>query len=318
VAEGNRRIVRRSLAGVVSSDRMDKTITVRVERTVRHPLYGKIMRRNTRLHAHDERNEARAGDLVTIEECRPISKTKSWRLRSVDAYESWYGAAHLCPFALDAFVYGLPEINRSEIRSAQMVACTGCYVAGALTPLVPLVRAELIDADDIVIDSKSGASGAGRALRESLLFCEVGEGCAAYSIGRHRHMAELEQELSRSAGRSVRVSFTPHLMPFSRGILSTQYVRGDALAIHRHLDKTFAEEPFVRLLPFGQVPRTQEVRGSNVIAIGVAADRRIGRAILVSALDNLVKGSAGQAVQNANLMLGLEETRGLPVLPLIP
>jgi len=252
------------------------------------------------------------------DDVQTVDLSADFRLRSVDAYESWYGAAHLCPFALDAFVYGLPEINRSEIRSAQMVACTGCYVAGALTPLVPLVRAELIDADDIVIDSKSGASGAGRALRESLLFCEVGEGCAAYSIGRHRHMAELEQELSRSAGRSVRVSFTPHLMPFSRGILSTQYVRGDALAIHRHLDKTFAEEPFVRLLPFGQVPRTQEVRGSNVIAIGVAADRRIGRAILVSALDNLVKGSAGQAVQNANLMLGLEETRGLPVLSLIP
>ena len=249
---------------------------------------------------------------------RIVDLSADFRLRSADAYEDWYGERHRAPDWLGLAVYGLPEANREFIRPARLVACTGCYVATALTPLLPLIRGETIDADDIVIDAKSGASGAGRALRESLLFSEVAEGCAAYGVGRHRHMAELEQELGLAAGRPVRVSFTPHLMPFTRGILATIYVRAEAETVHARLAEAYADEPFVRVLAMGRVPRTQHVRGSNLIDIGVAPDRREGRAVIVSALDNLVKGAAGQAVQNANIMLGLDEASGLPRAPVVP
>ena len=249
---------------------------------------------------------------------RIVDLSADFRLRSAGDYEEWYGAPHRAPELLGQRAYGLPEVNRDSIRTARIVACTGCYVASALTPLIPLLSRRIIDPDDIVIDAKSGASGAGRALRESLLFSEVAEGCAAYGVGRHRHMAELEQELSATAGRPVRVSFTPHLMPFIRGILATIYVRAEAEAVHSSLSEAHAGEPFVRILASGQVPRTQHVRGSNLIDIGVAPDRRKGRTIIVSALDNLVKGAAGQAVQNANIMLGLDETAGLPRAPVAP
>ena len=249
---------------------------------------------------------------------RVVDLSADFRLRRAAAYEAWYGAPHRAAGLLAEAVYGLPELNRAAIRDARLVACTGCYVATALTPLLPLLDDRVVDPDDIVIDAKSGASGAGRALRESLLFSEVAEGCAAYGVGRHRHMAELEQELSRAAGRPVRVSFTPHLMPYVRGILATIYVRGEAAAVRACLERRFAGEPFLRLRPDGQLPRTQESRGSNLVDIGIAADRRPGRTILVSALDNLVRGAAGQAVQNANIMLGLEETAGLPRAPVAP
>ena len=252
------------------------------------------------------------------ERLRIVDLSADFRLRSAAAFEAWYGEPHRAPGWLGKAVYGLPEANRETIRSARVVACTGCYVASALTPLLPLIRSPIIDPDDIVIDSKSGASGAGRSLRESLLFSEVAEGCAAYGVGRHRHMAELEQELGLAAGREVRVSFTPHLMPFTRGILSTIYVCADAKAVHERLAEAYAGEPFVRVLPRGGIPRTQHVRGSNLIDIGVAPDRRKGRAIIVSALDNLVKGAAGQAVQNANIMMGLDESAGLPRAPVAP
>ena len=249
---------------------------------------------------------------------RIVDLSADFRLRNAGAYEEWYGGTHSAPELLGQRVYGLPEVYREAIRSARIVACTGCYVASALTPLIPLLDRRSIDPDDIVVDAKSGASGAGRALRESLLFSEVAEGCAAYGVGRHRHMAELEQELGTAAGRPVRISFTPHLMPFTRGILSTIYVRADAEVVHGLLTEVYSGEPFVRILAFGQVPRTQHVRGSNLIDIGVAPDRREGRSIVVSALDNLVKGAAGQAVQNANIMLGLDEAAGLPRAPVAP
>ncbi len=252
------------------------------------------------------------------ENVRLIDLSADFRLRSAADFRFWYGAPHRLPELLGSFVYGLPEVYRDEIRRASRIACTGCYVATALTPLVPLIRGGLADPDDIVIDAKSGASGAGRALRESLLFSEVAEGCSAYGVGRHRHMAELEQELSLAAGRPVRVSFTPHLMPFTRGILATIYLCADAEEAHACLAQTYAAEPFVRVLAPGAVPRTQQVRGSNLIDIGVAPDRREGRAIVVAALDNLIKGAAGQAVQNANLTLSLPETAGLPRSPVVP
>jgi N-acetyl-gamma-glutamyl-phosphate reductase len=198
----------------------------------------------------------------------------------------------------------------------------GCYPTGAQLPLIPLVKAAVIDADDIVVDAKSGVTGAGRALKETSLFAEVAEGIAAYAVANHRHTPEIEQGLSAAAGRKISVSFTPHLMPMNRGLLSTIYVRmakgatiGD---LRRVLEETYADEAFVRVLPDGLVPATHHVRGSNFCLIGLAQDRLSGRAILISAIDNLVKGASGQAVQDMNVMLGLPETTGLQQGSLFP
>jgi len=187
---------------------------------------------------------------------------------------------------------------------------------------VPLLKGKAIEPDEIVIDAKSGMTGAGRSAREEMIFAEVSEGFNAYGVGHHRHMAELDQEFSRAAGRDVTVSFTPHLVPMNRGILSTIYVRGrrgrGAADLHAILAKAYAKEPFVHVLPFGQVPQTRHVRGSNMTFIGVVSDRIAGRAIIVSALDNLTKGASGQAVQNMNVMLGFPETTGLAQAALFP
>ena len=188
-------------------------------------------------------------------------------------------------------------------------------------PLVPLLRAKAIDPDEIVVDAKSGMTGAGRAAKEEMLFSEVSEGFHAYGVGGHRHMAELDQEFSLAAGREVIVSFTPHLVPMNRGILSTIYVRGlkqSAEDLHAILSKAYAHEPFVHVLPFGEMPQTRHVRGGNFTFVGVAKDRVEGRAIICSALDNLTKGASGQAVQNMNLMLGYPETIGLEQVALFP
>jgi N-acetyl-gamma-glutamyl-phosphate reductase len=218
-------------------------------------------------------------------------------------------------------VYGLTEFYRDKIKAARLVANPGCYTTCAQLALIPLLQGKAIDPDEIVIDAKSGMTGAGRATREDMLFAEVSEGIHAYGVARHRHMAELDQEFSLAAGRDVIVSFTPHLMPMNRGILSTIYVRGlKALAedLHALLVKAYGNEPFVHVLPFGAVPQTRHVRGSNMTFIGVAADRIAGRAIIVAALDNLTKGAAGQAVQNMNVMLGFLETTGLEQVALFP
>jgi N-acetyl-gamma-glutamyl-phosphate reductase len=219
-------------------------------------------------------------------------------------------------------VYGLVEAYREKIRHAQLVANPGCYTTCAQLALIPLLRAKTIDPDEIVIDAKSGMTGAGRAAKEEMLFSEVSEGFHAYGVGHHRHMAELDQEFSAAAGREVVVSFTPHLMPANRGILSTIYVRGmrgkSVEDLHAILSKYYAKEPFVHVLPFGQTPQTRHVRGSNMTFIGVAKDRLPGRAIVISALDNLVKGASGQAVQNMNLMFGLPETSGLDQIAVVP
>ncbi|MEL6317655.1 MAG: N-acetyl-gamma-glutamyl-phosphate reductase, partial [Pseudomonadota bacterium] len=225
---------------------------------------------------------------------------------------------HAAPELQKTAVYGLPEVYRAQIAGARLVANTGCYVATALLPLIPLLRAQVIEPDPIVVDAKSGVSGAGRALREGSLFCEVSEGFHAYGIGHHRHMAELDQELSKAAGEAVTVSFTPHLIPQNRGIFATIYAHGEARDVHAALSAAYAEEPFVTVLPLGQAPQTRHVRGSNYVHMGVVADRIAGRVIVLSTLDNLVKGASGQAVQNANLMCGLEETAGLTQAPLFP
>ena len=251
-----------------------------------------------------------------------VDLSADFRLEDLDAYAEWYGHPHRAPELQTQAVYGLTEVHRDAIRTARLVANPGCYPTTAVLPLVPLLRDGVISTEDIIIDAKSGVTGAGRALRESMLFAEVGEGIHAYGVAAHRHAPEIEQELGKAADAPVRVAFTPHLMPMNRGILATIYVRladgrtaEDARAA---LANQYADEPFVRVLPDGAMPATRHVRGSNHCLIGVAADRLPGRAILVSVLDNLVKGASGQAIHNMNLLTGLDETSGLEQAPMFP
>jgi N-acetyl-gamma-glutamyl-phosphate reductase len=250
-----------------------------------------------------------------------VDLSADFRLADPAAYARWYGQAHAAPDLQKIAVYGLTEIYRSKIKTARLVANPGCYTTCAELALIPLLKAKAVDPDEIVIDAKSGVTGAGRGAREDMQFAEVSEGFQAYGVGHHRHMAELDQEFSKAAGRDVVVTFTPHLVPMNRGILSTIYVRGrKALPqdLHALLLKAYAKEPFVHVLPFGSLPATRHVRGSNMTFIGVATDRIAGRAIVGSALDNLTKGASGQAVQNMNLMLGFPETIGLEQVALFP
>ena len=247
-----------------------------------------------------------------------VDLSADFRLEDPAEYERWYGGAHQAIELQSEAVYGLPEFYREQIAEARLVANTGCYVATSLLPLVPLLEARVISADPIVIDAASGVSGAGRSLKEASLFTEVSEGFAAYGVGGHRHVAEIDQECSKAAGEAVRPSFTPHLLPQNRGILATIYVNGDAQQIHAALTERYESEYFVHVCPFGQTPHTRHVRGSNFAHIGVCADRQAGRAIVVSALDNLIRGASGQALQNANIMLGFDETTGLRQAPLFP
>ena len=263
-----------------------------------------------------------AGLLAAAPDTKVVDLSADFRLTNTTAYSRWYGGEHHAPHLQTEAVYGLVEVYRDAIKTARLVANPGCYTTCAQLPLLPLLREEVIELDGIVIDSKSGMTGAGRAAKENMLFSEVSEGFHAYGVGHHRHMAELDQEFSRAAGREVIVSFTPHLVPMNRGILSTIYVRGTdnngPEAFHAILAKAYADEPFVHVLPFGEMPQTRHVRGSNMTFIGVAKDRQPGRAIIGSALDNLVKGASGQAVQNMNLMLGFPETAGLEQIALFP
>jgi N-acetyl-gamma-glutamyl-phosphate reductase len=250
-----------------------------------------------------------------------IDLSADFRLSDPAAYARWYGHAHAAPDLQSEAVYGLTEVYRDQIKSARLVANPGCYTTCAELPLIPLLKAKLIDPEEIVIDAKSGMTGAGRAVREDMVFAEVSEGFHAYGVGHHRHMAELDQEFSHAAGREVTVSFTPHLVPMNRGLLATIYVRSGKASprdLHALLARVYAPEPFVHVLPFGATPQTRHVRGSNMTFIGVVGDRVAGRAIIVSALDNLTKGASGQAVQNMNVMLGLPETIGLEQVALFP
>ena len=251
-----------------------------------------------------------------------VDLSADFRLADTSAYAKWYGHEHHAPELQGEAVYGLTEVHRREIRQARLIANPGCYTTCAQLPLIPLIKAKAIELDEIVVDAKSGMTGAGRAAKEAMLFSEVSEGFHAYGVGHHRHMAELDQEFSLAAGREVIVSFTPHLVPMNRGILSTIYVRGrrgrSPQELHAILLKTYMKEPFVHVLPFGETPQTRHVRGSNMTFIGVANDRIPGRAIVISALDNLVKGASGQAIQNMNLVMGWPETMGLEQVALFP
>lgn len=248
-----------------------------------------------------------------------VDLSADFRLRDPSDYETWYGKPHAAPDLQKEAVYGLTEFYRVQIRTARLVAGTGCNAAAGQYAIRPLLEAGVIDPDRIVIDLKAGVSGAGRALKENLLHAELSEGTHPYAAGgTHRHLGEFDQEFSAITGRPVRVQFTPHLAPMNRGILATVYVDGDPEAVHRALSARYRDELFLRVLPFGATPSTRHVRGSNFAHIGVVGDRVPGRTIVVAALDNLAKGSSGQAIQNANLMLGLAESAGLMLAPVFP
>ena len=254
---------------------------------------------------------------------RVIDLSADFRLDDPAVYAEWYGHEHYAPEIQPLAVYGLPEFHRERVATSRLVANPGCYPTAALLALVPLVAAGMVDTTDIIIDAKSGVSGAGRGLKENLLFCEVGEGIHPYSVGSHRHAPEIEQEIAKAAaGAETHVNFTPHLMPMNRGELCTCYVRLAGGATVQDLRATLVQryegEPFVNLVPQGQAPATRSVRGSNYCQLGLFPDRIPGRAIVVSVIDNLVKGSSGEAIQNMNLMTGLPETTGIDQIALFP
>lgn len=250
-----------------------------------------------------------------------VDLSADFRLSDPALYETWYGHPHAALELQKEAVFGLVELYREDIRWARLVANPGCHTTTAILPVAPLLKAGAIDSDLIVVDSKTGMSGAGRAAKESMLFSEVSEGIHAYSVGSHRHMGELDQEYSKAAGRPVKPMFVPHLAPMNRGIYATIYVRTTGASpqdLHQILADQYRAEPFVHVLAFGEAPQSRFVRGSNMAMLGVVADRVSGRAIVLSTIDNLVKGASGQAVQNMNLVLGFPETLGLEQIALMP
>ncbi|NPA49023.1 MAG: N-acetyl-gamma-glutamyl-phosphate reductase [Thermodesulfobacteria bacterium] len=250
-----------------------------------------------------------------------IDLSADFRLKDPRTYEEWYGATHKAPELLSEAVYGLAEIYRDQVKITRLVANPGCYPTASTLPLIPLLREGLVSPEGLVIDAKSGVSGAGRSAKLRLIFCEVNEDFCAYNVAIHRHTPEIEQELSLAAGEELRLNFTTHLVPMSRGILATIYATPrtrDERVLHEALQNFYAQSPFVRILPPGEYPRTAHVRGTNLCLIGLKLDPRTGRLIILSAIDNLVKGASGQAVQNMNLMYGFPEDLALESRPLFP
>ncbi|PSS26083.1 N-acetyl-gamma-glutamyl-phosphate reductase [Actinidia chinensis var. chinensis] len=251
-----------------------------------------------------------------------VDLSADFRLRDINEYEKWYGQPHRAAELQKEAVYGLTEIYRSEIQDARLVANPGCYPTSIQLPLAPLIKANLIEIKNIIIDAKSGVSGAGRGAKEANLYTEIAEGIHSYGVTGHRHVPEIEQGLSEAANSGVIVSFTPHLMPMSRGMQSTIYVElapGVSVEdLHQHLGIFYENEEFVVLLKEKEVPHTRHVRGSNYCIMNVFPDRIPGRAKIISVIDNLVKGASGQALQNLNLMMGIPENTGLGYMPLFP
>jgi N-acetyl-gamma-glutamyl-phosphate reductase len=251
-----------------------------------------------------------------------VDLSADFRLSDPSLYKLWYEHTHRYPELLNIAVFGLPELHREKIKKSPLIANPGCYPTGAILGLAPLIKERGVDPKSIIIDAKSGVSGAGRSPSLAHHYPEVNEGLMAYKIGTHRHTPEIEQELSSLSGGTITVSFTPHLIPMNRGILTTIYgglqKQMDTGQVHALYQAFYANEPFVRLLPLGQYPNVRNVRGSNFCDIGVYADPRTGRVIVVTAIDNLVKGAAGQAIQNMNLMAGFDETEGLKCAGMFP
>ncbi len=257
-----------------------------------------------------------------------LSKTKiidlsaDFRLKDVKVYEEWYKIEHKAPRFLEEAVYGLCEVNRESVRNARLVANPGCYTTCSILTAYPLAKEGLIDMSTLIIDAKSGTSGAGRGAKVPNLFCEVNENIKAYGVASHRHTPEIEEQLGYAAGEQVTLSFTPHLVPMNRGILATEYAKltkdvswEDVKAVY---DKYYGDEKFIRVLDKDVCPETKWVEGSNYVDIGFKIDPRTNRIIMMGVIDNLVKGAAGQAVQNMNLMFGLEESEGLELVPMFP
>lgn len=266
-----------------------------------------------------------------LEKVKVIDLSADFRLKDVSIYEKWYGLEHKAPQFIQEAVYGLCEINRADVKNARLVANPGCYTTCSILTAYPLVKEGLIDPKTLIIDAKSGVSGAGRGAKVDNLYCEVNESIKPYGVTTHRHTPEIEEQLGYAAGQSFAISFTPHLVPMNRGILATEYAslkqvtREDGTVglptmemLRAAYDKYYADEKFVRVLPKGAWPETRWVEGSNYVDIGFTIDERTGRAVMAGALDNLVKGAAGQAVQNMNIMFGLPEAQGLESMPLFP
>ena len=244
-----------------------------------------------------------------------IDLSGDYRYNDASIYEKWYGASHPHPELLKKSVYGLPELHREEIKKARLIGNPGCYTTCSILALAPLAKAGIIDNSSIVIDAKSGSTGAGRSVSQAMHFCEVNESAKAYKVASHRHTSEIEQELSLLAGEEIMLSFTPHLLPINRGILATSYAKltadVDFDCVYNLYMQAYASHPFVVVLNNGELPEIKHVVGSNYIHIGFVIDKRLKRIIVVSVIDNLIKGAAGQAMQNMNLCFGLDETAAL-------
>ena len=256
-----------------------------------------------------------------------IDLSADFRIKDVATYEKWYGIEHKSPQFIPEAVYGLCERNREAIKQARLVANPGCYPTCSITSIFPLAAEGLIDMDTLIIDAKSGTSGAGRSAKVANLYCEVNENIKAYGVATHRHTPEIEDQLGYACGQEVTINFTPHLVPMNRGILATEYATlkrkpDGTLPTYEEVkavyDKYYANEKFVRVLDKGSCPETKWVEGSNYVDINFVIDERTGRIIMMGALDNLVKGAAGQAVQNMNLLFGLPESEGLELVPCFP
>ena len=257
-----------------------------------------------------------------LERAKVIDLSADFRIKDIKRYEEWYGITHKAPEFEEEAVYGLCEINREQIKKARLVANPGCYPTCSVLSIYPLVKEEIIDTDTIIIDAKSGTSGAGRGAKVDNLYCEVNENIKAYGVATHRHTPEIEDQLGYACGREIKLNFTPHLVPMNRGILITAYasLKADVTdeEIRSIYNRYYNKEKFVRVLDPDACPQTRYVEGSNFVDVNFKADRRTGRVIMMGAMDNLVKGAAGQAVQNMNLMFGLEETMGLMQIPMVP
>ena len=262
-----------------------------------------------------------------LQKVKIVDLSADFRIKDVSIYEKWYKIEHKSPQFIDEAVYGLCEINRDKVKGARLVANPGCYTTCSILTAYPLVKEGLIDPDTLIVDAKSGTSGAGRGAKVANLFCEVNENMKAYGVATHRHTPEIEEQLGYAAGHPIVINFTPHLVPMNRGILATEYAtlkkKADGnLPTYDELkaayDKYYKDEKFVRVLQKDVVPETRWVEGSNFVDVNFKIDERTGRVIMMGALDNLVKGAAGQAVQNMNLLFGLPETEGLELVPVFP
>ena len=257
-----------------------------------------------------------------LKKTKVIDLSADFRMKDVDIYEKWYGIEHKSPQFIKEAVYGLCEVNREDIRSARLVANPGCYTTCSILTAYPLAKEGLIDMSTLIIDAKSGTSGAGRSAKTANLYCEVNENMKAYGVATHRHTPEIEEQLGYAAGEKVVLNFTPHLVPMNRGILATEYAKLTREVSYEEVkavyEKYYGNEYFIRVLNEGIYPETKWVEGSNFVDIGFKIDTRTNRIIMMGAIDNLVKGAAGQAVQNMNLMFGFEENEGLKLVPMFP